>query len=147
MHIAIASDHGGFSLKGEIAKLLKSTGHTCHDMGPQDGSAVDYPDYAQRVATAVAGGLFDRGILICGTGQGMAITANKVKGIRAAVCQDTYSARMSREHNDANVLCMGQRVVGPGLAADIVKTWMKAEFSGEERHSRRVAKISALEHE
>lgn len=147
MDIAIASDHGGFSLKCEIAELLKSMGHTCHDLGPQDGSAVDYPDYAQKVATAVAEGLCEKGILICGTGQGMAMTANRVKGIRAAVCQDTYSARMSREHNDANVLCLGERVVGRGLAADIVETWIKAEFSGEERHSRRVAKISALEHE
>jgi ribose 5-phosphate isomerase B len=147
MDIAIASDHGGFRLKGEIARLLKSMGHTCHDLGPQDDSPVDYPDYARKVATAVAEGLCEKGILICGTGQGMAMSANKVKGVRAAVCQDTYSARMSREHNDANVLCMGERVVGPGLAADIVKSWVQAEFSGEERHSRRVAKISALEHQ
>ena len=132
-------------MKGELARLLKSMGHTCHDLGPHDGDSVDYQDYAQQVATAVADGLYDRGILICGTGQGMAMSANKVRGIRAALCQDTYSAKMSREHNDANVLCMGERVLGPGLAEEIVKAWLEAEFSEEERHSRRVAKIRALE--
>lgn len=145
MHIAVASDHEGFHLKGEVSRLLKEWGHTCDDLGPSDSSAVDYPDYAQKVAAKVAAGLYDRGVLICGTGQGMAMTANKVKGVRAALCQDTYSARLSREHNDANVLCLGERVVGPGLAADIVKTWLEAEFSGEERHHRRVAKINTLE--
>ena len=134
MLVGISSDHGGLHLKSEIVRLVVELGHTCDDLGPHDPGAVDYPDYAQKVAAAVAG-----------TGQGMAITANKVKGIRAAVCQDTYSARMSREHNGANVLCLGERVVGPGLAADIVKTWLETEFSGEERHSRRVAKIHALE--
>jgi ribose 5-phosphate isomerase B len=145
--IAVASDHGGFCLKGEIAELLKSMGHTCRDLGPRDQSAVDYPDYALKVATAVAEGVCEKGILVCGTGQGMAMTANKVRGIRAAVCHDTYSARMSREHNDANVLCLGERVIGRGLAGEIVRTWLEAEFSGEERHNRRVAKISALERE
>jgi hypothetical protein len=95
MLIAIASDHGGFRMKGQLARLLTSMGHTCHDLGPHEGDSVDYPDYAQQVATAVADGLYDRGILICGTGQGMAMSANKVRGIRAALCQDTYSARMS----------------------------------------------------
>jgi ribose 5-phosphate isomerase B len=145
MLIAIASDHGGFRMKGKLAKLLTSMGHTCHDLGPHEGNPVDYPDYAQRVATAVADGLYDRGILICGTGRGMAMSANKVKGIRAAVCEDTYSAEMSREHNDANVLCTGERVLGPGLADEIVKTWLEAEFSEEERHGRRATKIRALE--
>jgi ribose 5-phosphate isomerase B len=145
MLVGISSDHGGFHLKSEIVRLVEELGHTCDDLGPHDPGAVDYPDYAQKVAAAVAEGLFDRGILVCGTGQGMAITANKVKGIRAAVCQDAYSARMSREHNGANVLCLGERVVGTGLAAEIVKTWLETEFSGEDRHSRRVAKIHALE--
>jgi len=145
MHIGISSDHGGIHLKSVIVKLVRDLGHTCDDLGPHDLGAVDYPDYAQTVATGVTGGQFDRGILVCGTGQGMAITANKVKGIRAAVCQDTYSARMSREHNGANVLCLGERVIGPGLATDIVEAWLETEFSGEERHSRRVAKIHALE--
>jgi ribose 5-phosphate isomerase B len=145
MRIAIASDHGGFHLKGDLALLLEGMGYTCRDLGPHNAEVVDYPDYALKVATAVAEGLYHVGILICGTGQGMAMTANKVKGIRAAVCQDPYSARMSREHNDANVLCLGARVVGPGLAADIVNTWLEAEFSQEQRHSRRVAMIHAPE--
>ncbi|MGB3903828.1 MAG: ribose 5-phosphate isomerase B, partial [Anaerolineae bacterium] len=127
MRIAIASDHGGFRLKSDIARLLQELSHSYHDFGPPDFHDVDYPDYAVRVAQAVADGEFDRGILICGTGQGMAMSANKVKGIRAALCHDTFSARMSREHNDANVLCLGERVIGSGLAADIVKTWLKAE--------------------
>lgn len=145
MRIAIASDHGGFRLKSDIARLLLELSHGCHDFGPPDFHDVDYPDYAVKVARAVADGEFDRGILICGTGQGMAMSANKVKGVRAALCHDTFSARMSREHNDANVLCLGERVIGSGLAADIVKTWLKAEPSDEERHRRRVGKITALD--
>jgi ribose 5-phosphate isomerase B len=145
MHIAIASDHGGYRLKGQIVKLVEKLGHSCHDLGPPNADAVDYPDYAQKAAKAVAEGVYDRGILICGTGQGMAMSANKLKGIRAAVCCDTYTARMSREHNDANVLCLGERVVGPGLAADIVRIWLESQFSAEERHHRRIAKVHALE--
>ncbi len=145
MRIAIASDHGGFRLKSDIARLLQELSHGCHDFGPPDFHDVDYPDYAVKVARAVADGEFDRGILICGTGQGMAMSANKVKGVRAALCHDTFSARLSREHNDANVLCLGERVIGSGLAADIVKTWLKAESSDEERHRRRVGKIIALD--
>jgi ribose 5-phosphate isomerase B len=141
----MASDHGGFRLKGVLTSVLEEMGHTCQDMGPHGADAVDYPDYARKVATAVADGRYDAGILVCGTGQGMAMTANKVDGIRASVCQDTYSARMSREHNDANVLCLGERVVGPGLAADVVRVWLEARFSGERRHSRRVAMIEAPE--
>jgi ribose 5-phosphate isomerase B len=147
MRIAIASDHGGFRLKSDIVRLLGELGHNCRDFGSQELVEVDYPDYAVIVAGAVASGEYDRGILICGTGQGMAITANKITGIRAAVCHDTLSARMSREHSDANVLCLGERVVGSGLAADIVETWLQAKFSDEERHRRRVNKIMALEEE
>ncbi|TKJ31351.1 MAG: ribose 5-phosphate isomerase B [Chloroflexi bacterium B3_Chlor] len=145
MRIAIASDHGGSRLKSDTTRLLQELGHTHHDFGPHDFHDVDYPDYAVKVARAVADGEFDRGILICGTGQGMAMSANKVKGVRAALCHDTFSARISREHNDANVLCLGERVVGSGLAADIVKTWLEAESSDEERHHRRVGKIIALD--
>jgi len=145
MHIAIAADHDGFDLKSEITTILEELGHAFHDFGPYDRDDVDYPDYAEKVARAVAAGEFERGILICGTGQGMAMTANKVKGIRAALSHDTFSARMSREHNDANVLCFGQRVIGPGLAADIVKTWLETGFSEQERHRRRVGKIIALD--
>lgn len=147
MRIAIASDHGGSRLKSEVVRLLGELGHECRDFGPQELDEVDYPDYAVMVARAVASGEYDRGILICGTGQGMAITANKITGIRAAICHDTFSARMSREHNDANVLCLGERVVGSGLAANIVETWLQAKFSDEERHRRRVNKIMALEEE
>jgi ribose 5-phosphate isomerase B len=132
LRIAIASDHGGFRLKNDLVGLLMELGYNCHDFGPDTYQDVDYPDYAAKVADAVAAGDFDRGILICGTGQGMAMTANKVKGIRASLCHDVFSARMSREHNDANVLCLGQRVVGPGPAADIVNTWLEARFSDEE---------------
>ncbi len=145
MRIAIASDHGGYHLKAEVAGLLRELGHICDDLGPRDSSAVDYPDYAEKVAKGVAAGAYERGILLCGTGQGMAMAANKVTGVRAAVCQDTYSARMSREHNDANILCLGGRVVGSGLAAEVVKVWLGSDFSGDERHRRRLGKISALE--
>jgi ribose 5-phosphate isomerase B len=145
MRIAIASDHGGFRLKSDIARLLEELGADCRDFGPHELDDVDYPDYAVMVARAVASREYQRGILICGTGQGMAISANKITGIRAAICHDTFSARMSRQHNDANVLCLGERVVGPGLVAEIVKTWLQAEFSDEERHRRRVDKIMALE--
>jgi ribose 5-phosphate isomerase B len=147
MRIAIASDHGGFRLKSDIVRLLGELGHNCRDFGSQELDEVDYPDYAVIVARAVASGEYDRGILICGTGQGMAITANKITGIRAAVCHDTFSAQMSREYNDANVLCLGERVVGSRLAANMVETWLQAMFSGEERHRRRVNKIMALDTE
>lgn len=145
LYIAIASDHGGFLLKAELLRLLKELDYNCHDFGPHEYQDVDYPDYATKVAEAVAAGNFDRGILICGTGQGMAMTANKVKGVRASLCHDAFGARMSREHNDANVLCLGQRIVGAGLAADIVQTWLEARFSDEERHRRRIGKMMTLD--
>ncbi|MDH4209136.1 MAG: ribose 5-phosphate isomerase B [Anaerolineae bacterium] len=145
MRIAIASDHGGYRLKAELAQTLRALNHVCDDLGPHDAEAVDYPDYAEHVARGVAQGIYERGILVCDTGQGMAITANKVKGIRAAVCQDVYSARMSKEHNNSNILCLGERVVGYGLAVEVVKAWLEAGFSNEERHRRRLGKIAALE--
>lgn len=145
MRIAIAADHGGFALKQEIAEWLRSRGHDVADYGTDRLDSVDYPDYARLVAEAVAAGQAERGILVCGTGQGMAMTANKVQGIRAAVCSDTFSARMSREHNDANVLCLGGRVVGTGLALDIVEIWLVSAFSGDARHVRRVNKIAEVE--
>ncbi|RLL92865.1 ribose 5-phosphate isomerase B [Ammonifex thiophilus] len=144
MKIAIGSDHGGFQLKKAICRFLEEQGLTYQDFGTYSPESCDYPDIAFAVAEAVARGEFDRGILVCGTGIGMAIAANKVPGIRAALCHDTYSARMSREHNDANVLTLGERVVGPGLALEIVKTWLFSSFAGE-RHSRRVEKIKARE--
>ena len=144
MKVAIGSDHGGFNLKEAIKPVLEQLGVTYEDYGTHSIESVDYPDIAERVAHDVASGKFDRGILVCGTGIGIGIAANKVPGIRAALCHDTFSAHASREHNDANILTMGERVIGPGLAADIVKIWLSAEFEGG-RHARRIAKISDLE--
>ncbi|SHM68008.1 ribose 5-phosphate isomerase B [Caldanaerovirga acetigignens] len=144
MKIAVASDHGGFGLKEEIIKFLEEKGIEYEDMGTFSEEPVDYPDIAFKLAEAVARGEYDRGILICGTGIGVTIAANKVKGIRAALCHDVYSAKMSRLHNNANVLTMGGRVIGPGLAKAIVEEWLKAEFEGG-RHKRRIDKISSYE--
>ncbi|WP_084413248.1 ribose 5-phosphate isomerase B [Desulfovirgula thermocuniculi] len=144
MRVALAADHGGFRLKEEIISFLKENNIPFHDFGTHSEEAVDYPDFALKVAEAVASGQFQRGIICCGTGIGVAIAANKVPGVRAALCHDTFSARASREHNDANVLTMGQRVIGPGLAREIVRVWLSAEFAGG-RHARRVAKIAEIE--
>lgn len=144
MRVAVAGDHGGFKLKQEVIALLEKSGIEFGDFGAFSEDPVDYPDLALQVAEGIIKGDFDRGILCCGTGIGVAITANKVPGIRAAQCHDTFSARAAREHNNANVLTMGQRVIGSGLAGDIVATWLQAEFQGG-RHDRRVAKISAIE--
>ncbi|RPF42961.1 ribose 5-phosphate isomerase B [Thermodesulfitimonas autotrophica] len=146
MRVAIGSDHGGFKLKQEIIAFLVEEGVTFQDFGTHTPEACDYPDIAFAVAQAVARGEYDRGIIVCGTGIGVAIAANKVPGIRAALCHDTFSARMSREHNDANVLTLGERVIGFGLAREIVGVWLKAEFAGG-RHARRVDKITAYEQE
>lgn len=144
MKIAIGSDHGGVHLKKSIREYLEKKGYEVEDFGTMTEDSVDYPDYAKKVAEVVASGKIDKGILICGTGIGISIAANKVKGIRAALCGDVFSARMSREHNDANILCMGERVLGIGLAETIVDTWLSAEFQGG-RHERRVNKIMDLE--
>lgn len=140
MKIAIGSDHAGLELKAELVGHLREAGHEVVDHGAYDDQSVDYPDFAQRVGKAVAANEVDRGLLVCGTGQGMAITANKIPGVRAAVVSDTFSARMAMAHNDARVLCLGQRVVGPGLALDIVDAWLSTSFEGG-RHARRVGKI------
>jgi len=144
MRIAIGCDHAGLGLKEVIVGLLSELGHSYEDLGCYDASSVDYPDIALVVAEGVSQGKFDRGILICSTGTGMSIVANKVRGIRAALCHDTFSARRAREHNDANILCLGEWVVGKGLAREIVSTYLGAEFVGG-RHARRLEKISALE--
>lgn len=144
MKIAVASDHGGFRLKEEIIALLRETGIEYKDFGTFSEDSVDYPDIALVVAEAVQRDDFERGVLCCGTGIGVAIAANKVSGIRAAQCHDTFSARAAREHNNANILTMGQRVIGPGLARDIVTVWLQAEFQGG-RHARRVDKIGSIE--
>ena len=145
LRVAIGSDHAGYPLKEEVANALRDNGYDVEDLGTYSLESVDYPDIAVAVATEVAAGRFDRGILICGTGIGMTITANKVKGIRAGAVSDTYSARMARAHNNANVLGMGGRVVGPGLAHDIAKAFLDTEFEGGSRHERRVNKINALD--
>lgn len=144
MKVAIGADHGGFRLKEAIKPVLDSLRVEYKDFGTNSEESVDYPDISAPVAKAVAAGEYDRGILICGTGIGIGIAANKIPGIRAALCHDTFSAHASREHNNANILTMGERVIGPGLASDIVKIWLTTEFEGG-RHERRIAKISALE--
>lgn len=142
MRIAIASDHGGFKLKNELVGLLREReGITVEDLGPATDASCDYPDAAHALAKGVVSGKHDRGILVCGTGVGMSISANRHRGIRAVVCSDTYTARLSRSHNDTNVLCLGERVVGKGLAWEIVTAWLDEEASPDERHVRRRAKI------
>lgn len=142
--VAIGSDHGGFSLKEEIKMYLTETNIAFHDFGTYSAESVDYPDIACQVAQAVVDGKCEKGIIICGTGIGVSIAANKIKGIRAALCHDVFSAQMSREHNDANILTMGERVIGPGLAKLIVATWLNTGFTGG-RHACRVGKIAELE--
>lgn len=144
--IAIGCDHGGYELKLEIIKHLQAKGFKIKDFGCNSTDSVDYPDYAYPVAKAVADGECEKGILICGTGIGMSIAANKVKGIRCALCSDTFSAHATREHNDSNVLALGARVTGVNLALDIVDTWLTAEFMGG-RHVGRIDKITKIEQE
>lgn len=145
MRLAVASDHGGFCLKADIVEYLKGKGIAFEDLGTHSEESVDYPDYAQAVAEAVASGKYNLGIICCGTGIGVSIAANKVAGVRAALCHDTFSARMAREHNDANVLTLGQRVIGTGLALEIVAAFLGGEFQAGGRHSCRVDKINAIE--
>ncbi len=142
--IAIGSDHAGYLLKADIIKFLNDKGLEVKDFGTNGPESVDYPDFGQAVAEAVASNECDRGIIICGTGIGISISANKVPGIRAALCTDSYMAKMSRQHNDANILAIGERVVGPGVALDIIQTWLDTEFLGG-RHQNRVSKISNIE--
>ena len=145
MKIGLASDHGGYNLKSEIIKHLKEKGIECIDFGPDNSlESVDYPIFGEKVANAVISKAVDYGIVCCGTGIGIGIAANKVPGIRAALCSDTFSAHATREHNDANILTLGERVVGKGLAIDIVKAFLGAEFEGD-RHIRRINKITEIE--
>lgn len=144
MKIALASDHGGFEYKEKIAEYLTAEGIEFKDFGPVSTASVDYPDYAQPVAEAVANGEFDRGILVCGTGIGMNIAANKVNGIRCALVHDVFTAQVTRQHNNSNILAMGQRVIGEGQMLLIVKTWLAGEFEGG-RHQARIDKIAQLE--
>lgn len=139
--IAIASDHGGFELKKEIAAHLRERGLEYKDFGTYDGASCDYPDFGRPAAEAVAAGKCEKGILICGTGIGMSLVANKVKGIRCALCGDCFSAEATRQHNDANMLALGARVTGAGLALMIVDTFLDTPFSNDPRHIRRISKI------
>ena len=145
MKLAIGCDHGGFELKEEILKFIKTVANIqVSDMGPAAKESVDYPDFGAKVSEAVAKGAMDRGILICGTGIGMSIVANRFPNVRAALCHDHFTAQMSREHNDANVLVMGERVIGKGVALEIVKTWLDTQFAGG-RHQKRLDKIREIE--
>ncbi len=139
--IAIGSDHGGYALKQEVIQYLESNGVVYKDYGCYDTSSCDYPDFAKKVCQAIVGKECEKGILICGTGIGISIAANKVKGIRAALCHDCFSAKATREHNDANVLALGGRIVGGELALMIIDLFLNTPFSNEERHMRRIEKI------
>ena len=146
MKIAIGADHGGHPLNEHVIEILNGAGHEIVDFGTHDGAQPDdYPDYAVRVGEAVRGGLAECGIIICGSGVGAAVAANKLRGVRAALCGDTYSARQSREHDDCNVLCLGARVVGIEVATEIVRAFVAARFNGEERHQRRLDKVLDIE--
>jgi len=145
MRIVIGADHAGFELKASVVKQLEAYGHTSIDVGTHNNDPVDYPDLAREVAEAILEGKADLGVLICGSGIGGCIAANKFPGIRAGVCHDTYSARQGREHDDVNVLCLGARVVGSALVEEIVKTWLQARFSELPRHKQRLEKIAEIE--
>jgi len=139
--IALGCDHGGFGLMQEVIKFLEENNYEYKNFGTFSEESCDYPDYAKKVAEAIQKGECEKGILICGTGIGISITANKYKGIRAALCHDCFSAKATREHNDANIVAMGARVVGPGLATEIVRLFLTTPFSNDERHIRRINKI------
>jgi RpiB/LacA/LacB family sugar-phosphate isomerase len=145
MKVAVGSDHAGFHLKQEVAEALRKEGHEVLDVGTQSTAPVDYPDFAEALGLAVRDGRAERGVLICGSGVGAAVAANKLPGVRAAICHDTYSAHQGVEHDDMNVLVLGGRIVGPALAHELVRAYLGARYTGEERHARRLAKIKALE--
>jgi ribose 5-phosphate isomerase B len=145
MKVAVAADHAGFTMKGILAAQLEELGYEVEDLGTFDQIPSDYPDWARLVGRAVTGGVADRGILICGSGVGACVAANKIKGIRAGLCHDTYSARQGVEHDDINVLCIGARVIGSAIASDIARAFLEAKFSYEDRHVRRVQKVIDIE--
>lgn len=142
MRVAVGADHGGYRMKEMIRVLVSELGHQVVDLGCFSPDSVDYPDVAGKVAEQVDSGEVDRGILVCGTGIGMSMVANRYAGVRAALCHDHYTARLSREHNNANVLCVGERVIGPGVAEEIVRIWLQTDFSGG-RHLGRIEKFSS----
>jgi ribose 5-phosphate isomerase B len=145
MKIVVGSDHAGFPLKAELVAFIRSRGHEVTDVGSHDPNPVDFPDIARKVAAAITGGQAERGLMVCGTGVGAAIGANKMKGIRAAVCHDVHSAHQSVEHDDVNVMCIGAQIVGPWLAKDLVAAYLDAKFSTDEDFRRRVAKLAEMD--
>jgi ribose 5-phosphate isomerase B len=145
MQIAIGADHEGYVLKDEIVQALTQEGHEVRDFGTHGPEPVDYPDYARTIGEEVRSGKAERGILVCGSGIGVAVAANKLRGIRAGLCHDAYSAHQSVEHDNINVLCLGPQIIGNGLAMDLVHIWLNARFSGAERHTRRLDEIQAIE--
>jgi ribose 5-phosphate isomerase B len=145
MKLVVGSDHAGFPMKAGILAFLKQKGHAVVDVGSYDPDPVDFPDIARQVAAAITSGSAERGLMICGTGVGAAIGANKIRGIRAAVCHDVHSAHQCVEHDDVNVMCIGAQIVGPWLARDLIAAWLDARFSTDEEFRRRVAKLAALD--
>jgi ribose 5-phosphate isomerase B len=143
--IAIAADHAGFPLKELVIQFLRDAGHEVIDLGTHSTDPVDYPDFARAIAESILSGQSTEGILLCGSGVGACVVANKFPGIRAGLCHDTYSAHQSREHDDCNVLCMGPRIIGDKLALEIVRAWVDAKFTGEDRHIKRLDKLKAIE--
>lgn len=145
MKIALASDHAGYELKQKLLPFVNQLGHETVDLGTDSTASVDYPDFAERLGRAVQEGRAERGVLVCGSGVGAAVAANKLNGVRAGLCHDTYSAHQGVEHDDINVLALGARIIGVELAKELVQAFLAAEFSGAERHRRRLAKVEALE--
>lgn len=145
MRVTVGCDHAGFPLKAGVVEVLRQMGHSVDDVGTNSTEPVDYPDFARAVALGVVSGGSERGIVLCGSGVGASVAATKVPGVRAAMCHDTFSARQGVEDDDMNVLCLGARVIGPALAAELVRAFINAKFSGAERHVRRLAKINAIE--
>ncbi len=145
MRIAVAADHAGFPLKDLVIEVVQKAGHEVIDLGTSSTDPVDYPDYAEKIGRTLADGKADRGVLVCGSGVGACIAANKIDGVYAGLCHDTYSAYQGVEHDDMNVLCLGARIIGPALVPELVNAFLRAEFSTEERHRRRVGKIRDLE--
>jgi len=145
MRIALGCDHAGFPLKQRVASLVQSAGHEVIDCGTDSNCAVDYPDYARKVGETIIAGRADRGILVCGSGVGVSVAANKIPGIRAAICHDSYSAHQGVEHDSMNVLCIGARIVGEEVATELIQAFLKAQFTNEERHVRRLNKLLGIE--
>lgn len=145
MRVAVGADHAGFEMKRDLAGVMAQQGHEILDLGTHSSAAVDYPDIAEAVATAIRNGQADRGVIVCGSGAGVSVAASKFPGVRAAVCHDCYTAQQAVEHDDLNVMCLGARVVGQALARALVDSFLRATFSAEDRHLRRLAKIDAIE--